>query len=486
MATEPGQDLVADAAHTVNGAPPAEAAAALADGTPEDAEAGARKVYPAKEHGSVNVPLEDLLIDGALDLYPEVTGKNLFDVDLRKDSLVFRAGRYIGQIPVNDRVMIDVSPRVPFANLERVLGVAGKAPLSLAPHTRPYAEHAISTPSLLQSLAESLVDALAAVEAEGLHRQYLRRIADTSFPRGRILVSETVRRHHARGMHHRAAVSWFEPSVDTPPNRCVKHALWYLARRFQGARRSPENRRLLADLNRLYLMFGGVSPDPALGFLSDPLVEDPRGLPSNRAYYERALRLAAMIARGSGVAFGRRGGEVELASLAVNLEDAFEEYLRLTLASGFRDSLPGVRVLDGNRTGQDGGGKNLYDTDGPDDLGTESPATPDIVLRRSKGGDSEGECPAVFDVKYKIYKPRADRDDVNQTVTYAASYGAPVAVIAHPHQEKAERGLCKVGRVGNITLYQYGFDLSADRLDDEEATFVSSVRNLVLGDDSAS
>ncbi len=440
----------------------------------------ARKVYPAKEHGSVDVPLGELLADGKLDLYPEVTGNNLFTIVLAKDNLVFRAGGYVGQIPVNDRVIINVHPRVPFANLERVLRAANQKPLSLAPHTRQYTEHAIGTPSLLQSLAESLVDSLAAVEVEGLHRQYLRRNADTSFPRGRILMSETMRRHEARGMHHRVAVSWFEPSVDTPANRCVKHAVWYLAQRFEGTGRNSQNRQLLGNLNRLYQMFGGVALDPTRGFLYDPLVEDPRRLPANRTYYERALRLAAIIARGTGVAFGKRGGEVELASLAVNLESVFEEYLRVVLASGLRDSVADLKVLNGNSAEPTGGGKNLFSITSPDDLGAKSRATPDIVLRSSNTNDSEDDCLAIFEVKYKVYKPRADREDVNQTVTYAASYGAPVAVIVHPHQEKSRHGLRAVGRVGGIALYQYGFDLSAGDLGEEERTFTSSVRSLLI------
>ncbi|HSK84323.1 MAG TPA: hypothetical protein VK902_13145 [Rubrobacter sp.] len=52
---------------------------------------GERKVYPARKHESVDVPLEDLYIGGAPSLYPEVTGKNPFHVDLGKDRLVFRA-----------------------------------------------------------------------------------------------------------------------------------------------------------------------------------------------------------------------------------------------------------------------------------------------------------------------------------------------------------------------------------------------------------
>lgn len=482
MAAEAGQNRTPNTAASSEVAPTNDKAVASPEGAPGDAtQVKARRVYSAEEHGSVGVPLEDLFTDGELDLYPEVIGNNLFTIGLSKDKLVFRAGRFVGQIPVNDRVMIDVRPRVPFANLERVLRVADQELLSLAPHTRRYAEHAIGTPSLLQSLAETLVDALAVVEAEGLHRQYLRRTADTSFPRGRILMSETMRRHVARGMHHSAAVSWFEPSVDTPANRCAKHAIWYLARRFEGARRNPVNRRLLTNLNRLYQMFGGVALDPTLGFLSDSLVEDPRGLPANRSYYERALRLAAMIARGSGVAFGQRGGEVELASLTVNLEDTFEKYLRAVLSWGLSDSLPDMRVLDGNLIAPKGGGKNLFATTRSDDLGKKSPATPDIVLRWYNTDASKNNHPVVIDVKYKVYRPRADREDVNQMVTYAASYGSPVAMIAHPYQEKSKHGLHAVGRVGSIALYQYGFDLSALDLDAEEAAFVSSVRDLASG-----
>ena len=80
-----------------------------------------------------------------------------------------------------------------------------------------------------------------------------------------------------------------------------------------------------------------------------------------------------------------------------------------------------------------------------------------------------------------MYTPRADRNDVNQTVTYAASYNAPVAMIVHPHQKKSKLGLNAVGRVGGITLFQYGFDLSADDLGQEEGTFVSAIRNLLFG-----
>lgn len=120
--------------------------------------------------------------------------------------------------------------------------------------------------------------------------------------------------------------------------------------------------------------------DTTRSFLSDPLVSDPQRLPAIRAYYERALRLASVIARGAGVAFGERGGEVELASLVVNLEDAFEAYLRFVLTSGLHDFLPVVQVLDGNDTESDGGGKRLFDTVSQEDLDPKSDATPDIVL----------------------------------------------------------------------------------------------------------
>ena len=42
--------------------------------------------------------------------------------------------------------------------------------------------------------------------------------------------------------------------------------------------------------------------------------------------------------------FRERGGEVELASLVVNLKNAFENYLRAILFSRLSDDLPDVQV----------------------------------------------------------------------------------------------------------------------------------------------
>lgn len=453
--------------------------------TPGAMQGNGRKSYPVEEHGVVSVPFEDLMTNGTLDLYPEVTGKNLFSVGLSKDSLVFRAAGYVGKIPVNDRVLIEVQPRVPFANLERVLRISLREPLSLAPHKRSYAEDARPTPSLLRSFADALVGALAAVEAGGLHRQYVRETADTSYPRGRILMSETMRRHEARGIHHRATVSWFEPSVDTAPNRCLKYAVWYLARQFQHAGRDPDNRALVGRLSRLYRLFDGVRLDTRRDFLSSPLILDPGKLPSTRAYYYQALRLATIIARDSGVAFGERGGDVDLTSMVVNLEKVFEEYLRLVLAGRLDDARIGIRVLDGNDTGFGGGAKRLFDIKNQDEIGKKRNATPDIVLRRSDADESSARHPAILDVKYKIFEPGADRDDIDQVVTYGASYGAPNLVIAHPHHKKSKHGLQTVGRIGSMALYQYAFDLSADRLDEEEEAFASSVGSLIADDADA-
>src|SRR4051812_8177307 len=62
-----------------------------------------RRVIPAVEQQAVAISLSDLLVDGKLDLYEEVIGKDYFRMYLSKNNLVFQAGSFVGLIPINDR-----------------------------------------------------------------------------------------------------------------------------------------------------------------------------------------------------------------------------------------------------------------------------------------------------------------------------------------------------------------------------------------------
>jgi 5-methylcytosine-specific restriction enzyme subunit McrC len=234
-------------------------------------------------------------------------------------------------------------------------------------------------PSLLDLLTIALLEAMPAIELGGVYREYLHREEETSFPRGRILLGQTLRRCEARGGAPRAVVSWYERSADNGPNQLLKYAIWYLAQRLSSLRQPRAGvRRLLARLNDAFNLFAGVSLDRGRSFLSHPLVVNPQRMPSTRAYYRPAMQLALAIVRDRGIQVEGRGEDITIESLLLNLEDVFEAFLRNVLREGFRGRT-GITVLDGNKGNPEGGKKLLFDAAPSED------ATPDIVVRREAG-----------------------------------------------------------------------------------------------------
>lgn len=328
----------------------------------EDFAPGApRRVFQTSEYEELTVPYDDLVVNGRFQMYEEVIGRQYFTVFMRKDRLVFQAGNFVGLIPINERVAINVRPRVPVSSLERLLRIANASPVSLKREKRTYALNSEPLPSLLDVLAAALIDSVELILANGLHREYRRSEADTSFPRGRIMLSDTVRRHQSRGIEHRVTASWFERTGDTGPNRCVRFALHHLAHCYPGMAPTSTTRSSLRALNRLHQVFSVAKLDPSQTFLDDPIVREPSRLPGLRAYYEQPLHLAKIIIQGQGISFGGRDPNVVMPSLVVNLEKIFEDYVRAVLRDQFRQLMPDVVVLDGNHDPPVGASRGVFD-----------------------------------------------------------------------------------------------------------------------------
>lgn len=439
-----------------------------------------RTVYPAKEHVPLDIPLADLMIDGQLDIYPEVRGKNYFNLILKQHHLAFQAGGFVGLIPINDRIAIDVHPRVPIKNLAKILSLADHQVVSLAPHTRLYMSDSEASPSIVQHLALALLDAVDQVSLHGLHKSYHHLTADTSFPHGRIQLGETMRHFAAMGNPYRVTASWFDRSMDTEPNRCLKYAIWHLARRYRGINPQRDVKRMVSRLNSAYHLFASVTLDQSRRFLGHPLVRDPNLLPSNWAHYRQPLYLADTITRDRGVRLDQSGDTIEMASLAINLADVFESYIRVALRTRLEAQVPSILVLNGNVGGERGGRKSLFDPGYDEDIaGGKNPATPDVVLSWDMPVGSQTQYPVILDTKYKDVGATPDPKDVQQVIAYAASYRAPSAVLVSPRIDE-RHGLRSLGRItGTTHVYQYFFDLSADDLLVEEQSFAAAIRSLL-------
>lgn len=406
----------------------------------------------------LDVPLRDLLTNGELDLESATAGR-YFTFQLKKQQLRLQAGGFIGFIPINDRVAVDVAPRCPIVNLGRVLRLSGFAPQVIEDNSRGYSLDATELPNLRDLYAESLLGEIRLIEAYGRLRGYERRVERTSSPRGRLVLSAVETQLAAAGGSTSVRASWFERTADVPANRCLKMAVWLLARAYaQSKDLTGRQRRLAARLNGVYPLFDDATLDRRLGFLSDPFVAGVQPLPTTRSYYRNAIDIARLIARGSALALDREGAEVRMPSVVVQMDNVFERYVRNVLRGGIA-SHASVSVLDGNREGA----KLLFDAQ-PSER-----ATPDIVVT------NDGQTALVLDVKYRPTAKGPERSDLNQVITYGASFRAPIVVVVQPRAAGSEwNRLRHVGDIDDLHVYQYVFDLDAD-LETEEAAMVDGI-----------
>ncbi len=403
-----------------------------------------RTVYRVQEHAEVPVSIEAMMVGARLDLYPDLTRRDYLQVSLGGDHIRFRAGGYIGLIPLNDRVALEVTPKVPVGQLMQILHLAKWHPISLERFVRDYATERGPFDSILDVLALSLIAAVDRVVRRGLHREYLHREEDTSFPKGRVVMRRAMH-YRARGISHRVGTTWYEPTFDIVPNRLIKYALWWLGAHYGGAVLRKGHRRLLTQLTRLYLAMDRVQLDRGRLFLKQRELCFPSALPSHRSYYTPALELALLVAEKRVISFGPSGKTVTLPSIIIDMEVVFESYIRETLRDTFAGS--GLTVRDGNRAPPTGARKGLFD-------GQDKPeATPDVVIH---AGESVA---AILEVKYK---EMPDREDINQGITYATSYRAPTVVLVHPAADTQSGGLRLVGVVGGLRVFQYAYDLAGN------------------------
>jgi 5-methylcytosine-specific restriction enzyme subunit McrC len=231
--------------------------------------------------------------------------------------------------------------------------------------------------------------------------------------------------------------------------------------------RTLESRRILRRINRLYRLFDGVTLDHRRSFLRDPLVVGAHRLPSLRAYYRDALDIALAIVREHAVSFEREGSALELRSLILNMHQVFEDYVRNVLAREADANRWTARVHDGNGKA---GRKLLFDQR-PSEW-----ATPDIVVRNDYGPGPR--TPVLLEVKYKPDSGAPDRGDLNQAISYAATYRCPNVVLVQPQGDSGFSGLRRLGTLGDIAVYQHIIDLSADDLAAEEVSFGGAVASL--------
>ena len=160
------------------------------------------------------------------------------------------------------------------------LRVAGFAPVVLEQFARAYAVDPTELTALRDLYAEALLGEIAQIQAYGRLREYEQRTGRTSSPRGRLLMMAPETQLAAAGGSAAVRVSWFERTADVPANRCLKVAIWLLARAYaQTKNPSLTQRKLATRLNAVFGFSRTLNSTCASGFCATPMWPGSRPCP---------------------------------------------------------------------------------------------------------------------------------------------------------------------------------------------------------------
>ncbi len=432
------------------------------------------------EHSTIDVRVADLLDEaGNLQIDLEARDRGYFSVNLQRGGqLSLRAGHHVGLIPLSHELALHVTPRVPLANLTRLVDIARVEPRTLQ-MVRAYTPETSQNSAIRDLLARGLLASLGELSLRGMLRTYARREEVSSNPRGAFDFAETVKRH-AREQTHLAGYRWFEREVDNAANRCLLLALYAITAQYPTASDlNDSERQLVASLNAYRYIFQGVQLDRRRSFLADPIVRGLVAVPSTRAYYREGLDVALAILERSGLSLDGTEGRLRLPSVVFDMSEVFEGFIRNCLANfADADGWP-VSVGDGNGRSKRAlfaSSQTISDQLGQDPIIAPHHATPDLTFETEAGNH-----PLIGEIKYIPLGRKAYlREAVDQATTYADVYECDRVLIVHPWSEGGPRGLSSPGRVGTVDVWIYRFDLSATDLDQEIVDFGAAVRPLVI------
>lgn len=427
------------------------------------------RVLSAEEHQELPIPGETLLRNGRPDIHPELVGSDLLRVYLKGGELVFQATGWVGLLHVNPMLAIEVLPRVPIANLERVIALSGSNKVKVFERfTKSFSASPQRLPSFMDVLTKGLLDALEALARDGLHYEYTRRTYVGSFPRGRIDPARTALHRLRTGRTPQSVHHAWERTRDVAPNQYLRAAVRKLLAMYEGLPNRSGRRNFIARLRNAERMLSQAHPMAlidAISLKTDGLI---LRTPAFRQCYPAAIGVSELVLRDFGVELRSQSGQAKLPAILINMEHAFEGFVRTVL----KDLPAPLEALDGN-VDSPAGAKKRHITTGS--AINSPPATPDIVIRSK----DDGAYLLVGDVKYKPAPDFPSREDLNQIVTYAVAYNTKKACVFYPRRgDFSPSGKVPLGQIGGISVFKIVVDLNISDLEKEEGNIVSIVRGI--------
>lgn len=426
----------------------------------------ARTILTAAERETIDLPASILAKGGRLDIYEDVL--KLFQVRFSKGLPVLQMDRYVGYIPLNDDYAIDVRPRVPIGNLERLVRLAnGYEPVVLANYLRAFSHSEERPPALIDIIADHLIKTFERLWDAGLLSEYVLRERHGVSPVGRIKPMASALRSMRSG-RPQSVSSAFHRTRDIGPNRVIRFALERLLRQLLAVPDAALHSTRRVDLRRALAKLDAVSRPDAFQITNDAIAGFIRRLPHHHDRYADVLILSQLVISEAGLSIRGKGALTVLPTVLIDMERVFEDYMRQTLR---RELEPGGKfdIRDGNKHGDRGAKTTIFD------LGAarNSPVTPDIVVL------VDGLPAIIIDTKYKPEEGLPGRGDLNQVVTYGVKYGCSKVMLLYPDRGKAGRFCELLGSIGGISVYTGRVDLDAHDIEAEERLFSGALEGLL-------
>ncbi len=401
------------------------------------------EIIECKEFEELSVRVCALLEDGELRLDERITSKGYLSVAIKGGQITLRATKYVGTIPLTRELAVRVKPRSTISNLSYMLVRSGVIPTAISGFSTR-AQYCVSLPYGAKLIAK-----------RGFMKEYIRP-AHPSPWRGRLLTSDTVRRHASKGVRYRHEFDHSMLSPSTVENIALKTALHQIMDWFQRNDRKnhiiSETKALLHDLWPV-LSWKGRKSD-----LVSQLANKIRTLSPQLPHYRDPLWASLLILQSDLPDVGL-DGFVRLDSLIVDVSTVFEAFLRRELTDRLR--IRGYIVEDGNRLPspffQDAGQYTVH---------------PDIVIRR------DGTIVALLDAKYKPDPKEQDRYEV---LSFMDAIGVSIGGFVCPANE-ADTSRYLGETASGKRMFSLRYDLSISDPDAESDRFAENVIRMLNGD----
>jgi 5-methylcytosine-specific restriction enzyme subunit McrC len=397
------------------------------------------KIIDVIENKSILVEKELILEGGNFGVIYE-QNEALFSVSYKPKGMEITAGNYIGTIPINNKVALNVQPKIGIKNFFYLLRVSRRDIKSFPKFLRGYAQ-SDDYNNLIDLFTITFLRHMEVVEQEGIYRDYVRRERNSSTPKGKILFKDNMYQNTFRNVNYKIVHAFQELDRDILANQVIKYTIEYLIQYYRFFGRTQK--RFLKRLMYYRDMFSRVSYVSWIRDMSQSDFNDlKKRIPQIRSYYLDVLEICFLIIKKASFQFESRKKDVTnklLPSIYINMEDVFEQYLLNSLKG--KTAIPSIRIYKGN--------KELF-------ADKETPTIePDVVVEENK------RVVCLADAKYKASS--ATREDIFQMISYLVSYECDVGVFILPRGSNK-----KIDYLGNIQgklIYIYRINLDHDDVD---------------------